>query len=266
MKYALVNGKKREAKRGLQGICPSCSSNLIPRCGPLKVDHWSHKGKRNCDYWWENETAWHRSWKGNYPEEFQEVVHFDKHSGEKHIADVKTTDGLVIEFQHSFIKPEESKSRELFYKKMIWVVDGTRLDRDFKRFVKGVACAQRTNKNGVYILHFPEECFPKSWLNNSVPVIFDFLGTMNKNDFIESEDALRTELYILLPKANNDSRILVQLDRNSFIKGTLEGTLFPEREKQPPKKVQPSLQPKVRRVQTHYYDPKKGKMVRRRRL
>ena len=268
MKYALVNGEKREASKdlkGLKGYCINCNANMILKCGNDRADHWAHK-IRKCDHWWENETDWHRSWKDYYPKDFQEVVHFDEQSGEKHIADVKTSDGLVIEFQHSFIKPEESKSRELFYKNMIWLVDGTRLSRDFKRFVNGVAYAHRTNRKGVYILHFPEECFPKSWLNSSVPVIFDFLGSMGKNDFIEAEDALRTELYILLPKANNDSRILIQLDRSSFIKGTLDGTLFPERPKQPIKKAQPSLRPKMRREPTHYYDPRKGKMVRRRRL
>ena len=54
-------------------------------------------------------------WKKCFPEEWQEVVHFAE-DGEKHIADVKTPSGLVIEFQHSAIKPEEQLSREGFYK------------------------------------------------------------------------------------------------------------------------------------------------------
>jgi len=263
MKYALVDGEKREAKTGLKGLCPSCQSQMIPRCGDLRDDHWAHKGKRQCDPWWENETRWHRAWKNNYPKNSQEVVHFDQDSGEKHIADVKTLDGLIIEFQHSYIKAEESKSRELFYKKMLWVVDGTRLKRDFKRFLKGINNVHSTNKKGVYILHFPVECFPKTWLNSSVPVIFDFMGTIDKPDFIDAKDILRSMLYMLLPKANSDSRVLIQIDRASFIKGTLDGTLFFKEPKQPTPDIQRRVQPRVRREPTHYYDPKKGKMVRK---
>ena len=82
-----------------------------------------------CDPWWENETAWHRAWKDHFPVDWQEVVHHSK-TGERHIADVKTGDGWVIEFQHSHIKPEERRSREAFYERLIWVVDGTRRKRD----------------------------------------------------------------------------------------------------------------------------------------
>lgn len=67
----------------------------------------------------------------------EEVFLPNKQSGEKHIADVCTKYGLVIEFQHSYICPEESLSRERFYKNMVWVVYVTRLQRDFVRFVRG---------------------------------------------------------------------------------------------------------------------------------
>jgi len=73
-----------------------------------------------------------RDWKNRFPKEWQEVIHHDL-SGEKHIADVKTPDGLIIEFQHSAINPEELASRESFYKNMIWVVDGQRLSREAQR-------------------------------------------------------------------------------------------------------------------------------------
>lgn len=69
MKFALINGDKAEATKGAKGVCPSCGSELIAKCGEVKVDHWAHKGNRNCDPWWENETDWHRSWKGNFPKD-----------------------------------------------------------------------------------------------------------------------------------------------------------------------------------------------------
>ena len=67
------------------------------------------------------------------PSVWQESIHQDI-NGEKHIADVKTAQDWVIEFQHSFLKPEERRARNEFYKKLIWVVDGTRRSKDKKKF------------------------------------------------------------------------------------------------------------------------------------
>jgi competence CoiA-like predicted nuclease len=113
MKFALLNDKQRiEATKGAIGICPSCGSELVARCGEIKVHHWSHKKKCD-DYSWENETEWHRNWKNEFPREWQEVIHKDE-SGEKHIADVKTDEDWVVEFQHSAIASEERNSRDKF--------------------------------------------------------------------------------------------------------------------------------------------------------
>lgn len=111
---------------------------MIAKCGRVKVWHWSHKGRPPCDPWWESETEWHRSWKSKFPIERQEHVAFDPATGEKHIADVKTPRGLVIEFQHSPISPEEIRTREAFYEEMIWIVDGMRSPLDVSFFNMGV--------------------------------------------------------------------------------------------------------------------------------
>ena len=71
---------------------------------------------------------WHRAWKNHFRPEWQEYIHHDQ-SGEKHIADVRTEHGQIIEFQHSHIDPQERAARERFYGNMIWVVDGMRLTR-----------------------------------------------------------------------------------------------------------------------------------------
>ena len=136
MKYALINNIRTEAAKGAKGICPVCGSDVIAKCGDVKLHHWAHKGIRNCDPWWENETEWHRAWKDNFNPDWQEKILRDAPSGEKHIADLRTSHGLVIEFQHSHIDPQERAKREDFYKYMIWVVDGTRLKRDYPRFLK----------------------------------------------------------------------------------------------------------------------------------
>src|SRR6266705_700580 len=135
MKFALINGERREAEPGLTGACPIHGHPMVARCGDLRTWHWAHKGSLSCDPWWENETEWHRNWKGRFPRDWQEVI-CQAEQGEKHIADVKTDREWVIEFQHSHIKPEERRLRDLFYKRLIWVVDGTRRKRDAMQFLK----------------------------------------------------------------------------------------------------------------------------------
>jgi competence protein CoiA len=114
MKYALVNGQRQEAQPNLSGECPSCASPMVEKCGEIRTKHWAHLGKRVCDTWWENETGWHRAWKGRFRTDWQEVIHSTE-NGEKHIADVKIDQGWVLEFQHSHLDPEERRARDAFY-------------------------------------------------------------------------------------------------------------------------------------------------------
>lgn len=262
MKFALINGNKTEATKGGKGTCPSCGSELIAKCGDFKVHHWAHKKIRNCDPWWENETEWHRAWKNNFPLEWQEVVLTDNNAGEKHIADIQSDHEVVIEFQHSHIDPQERLARENFYKKMVWVVDGNRLKRDYPRFLKGKDEIRRTNKPGFFIVDFPHECFSKTWLGSSVPVIFDFLGMEQS----EGGTDLRNNLYCLLPE-NKGNTVLAVFSRESFIASALNGTLLSKPHNEPSQKaISPTIRIKRRTQQTHYYDPRKGKLVRRRRF
>ncbi|MBK9982077.1 MAG: hypothetical protein IPP15_06550 [Saprospiraceae bacterium] len=78
MRFAIVNGIRAEAAKGVKGICPSCESELIPKCGEHRINHWAHKGTRTCDAWWEPETEWHRSWKSNFSDDWQEVILVDR--------------------------------------------------------------------------------------------------------------------------------------------------------------------------------------------
>ena len=135
-------------------------------------------------------------------------------SGEKHIADVRTPHGLVIEFQHSQLDPLERAARERFYGNMVWVVDGTRLQRDYPRFNKGKDSLRRTNNQGYFLLTFPEECFPAMWLDSSVPVIFDFRGA----DDSQPPDAFRDALWCLLPGRAEGSAVVLGMSREEFVK------------------------------------------------
>lgn len=132
MRFANIDGQRVEATPGQSGHCPSCGKVIIAKCGTRVIWHWAHKGVR-CDGWWEPETAWHRAWKEEFPTEWQEFV-CEGDGGERHIADVFTPHGLVIEFQHLRLPPEERAAREAFYPNLVWVVDGTRLASETARF------------------------------------------------------------------------------------------------------------------------------------
>ena len=87
-----ASGNRITATPNAKGICICCGAEMIAKCGSIKVHHWSHKSRKHCDSWWENETQWHRDWKNQFPKEWQEVVHIAD-DGEKHIADIKTPEG-----------------------------------------------------------------------------------------------------------------------------------------------------------------------------
>ena len=177
MKFALHNGTRIEATPKAKGQCPCCGCDLTAKCGDIKVHHWAHKGRKSCDHWWENETEWHRNWKNKFPLEWQEIVQFSE-DGEKHIADVKTPDGLTIEFQHSAISTEEILTRTDFYERIIWIVDGTRLKNDFEKFDsrphlfpwRSFTYPKFTQVN------LPYNAFPsyKKWGRLKTPVLFDW--------------------------------------------------------------------------------------------
>lgn len=131
MKFALVDGIKKEPAPKFKGVCCNCGSITQAKCGTRKVWHWAHVTLQHCDSWWESETEWHRLWKGYFPYQNQEVIHFDDATGEKHIADIKTDNGMVIEIQNSPMNELEMLSREHFYGKMMWIVNGKKFENNF---------------------------------------------------------------------------------------------------------------------------------------
>lgn len=187
---------------------------MVAKCGDHRVWHWAHRGARMCDRWWEPETEWHRSWKNEFPKDWQEIVHFAS-DGEKHVADVKTAGGMVIEFQHSFLKPEERAARETFYRKMVWVVDGRRRKRDAEQLLKCIG--QRVFARPPFILHVTNHqgcALLRDWNVSPVPVYFD-LGTREENG---------TRVFWRRdPISRNSNIYLTPVSRDSFLKVHREG-------------------------------------------
>lgn len=209
MKFALVNEQRREAQPNLSGACQACSHPMVAKCGETRVWHWAHKGRHPCDPWWENETEWHRAWKEQFPAAWQEFPH-RADNGEKHIADVKTDRGWVLEFQRSYIKPEERRSREAFYPKLLCVVDGARRIRDRQQFVNAWEGAVPVGANSHVRRVFSDDCaLLRDWGGGPAPVFFDFgreeamlwwllhrslLVPISRTDFINSHRSGETDI------------------------------------------------------------------------
>ena len=104
--------------------CLTCGEELCIKKGNIKVHHFSHKSKTNCDNWHYDMSEWHSSWQNQFPIENQEVIF--EYNGKKHRADV-FINNTVIEFQHSPLNYEEFDDRNTFYTslgyKVIWIFD-----------------------------------------------------------------------------------------------------------------------------------------------
>lgn len=208
MRYALVNGEMREAERGLLGECRGCGKPMLARCGTVRIKHWAHKGKIVCDPWLRDKTEWHIKWQDHFPKSWQEF-RFVADSGELHIADVKTIKNWVIEFQNSPLAPDERQSRNDFYKKLVWVVNGTRRKNDKAKFFDSLReVANVTNPQSLVRRVFKvimDDCaLYRDWAGTPAPVFFDF----------GNED---TMLWCLLPKNSAGEACALEFWRAGFI-------------------------------------------------
>ena len=215
MRFALSNNERIEPTKGAKGVCPCCGSELVAKCGEIKRHHWSHKKKCD-DHWWENETEWHRNWKNKFPKEWQEIIQRDE-SGEKHIADVKTGSGWTIEFQHSPISKEERDSRDYFYNKLIWIVDGTRRKTDIEQFDNLIYHASNISNEPFILRVFDEETLDRfrlnqEWGSSKSLVLFDFgkSEVRYRDEYKSNED-----LWLIHP--SRDRTYITSISKHSFI-------------------------------------------------
>jgi competence protein CoiA len=212
MRFALFNNQRIEATPKAYGICPSCKSEMLARCGSKKVWHWAHKGRRHCDHWWENETEWHRNWKNLFPTDWQEVPARDG-TGELHIADIKTPDGLVVEFQHSAIKLDEVKKRTIFYDKIIWIIDGNRRPTDRAQYERMLSenRPQRFDGVDIYTVYAQETRLLTEWGALGRFIGFDFGG----------------DRLCLLTAAQGNSRYIFDFSKEKFAQSVIAGEPLP---------------------------------------
>ncbi|AZO61224.1 MAG: hypothetical protein E5Y51_05595 [Mesorhizobium sp.] len=220
MRYASVNGVRQEAQPKLRGACLNCNRDMVAKCGQQRIWHWSHVGKLECDHWWEAETEWHRMWKDKFPREWQEVPHIAS-DGERHIADVKSGTGWVVELQHSPISPEERVSRENFYGQMVWVVDGLRHKRDLGAFRRAVIDAPIIKDAPLYLDPFTGgAAIFQRWTPIQRPVFIDF----GDEEFHIAGFSLNSVLWQLLLRPGTRTVVVAAVTRASFVEFCLSGS------------------------------------------
>ena len=211
MKFALANNKRIEATKGGKGECPSCESELVAKCGEIVIHHWAHMKKCD-DHWWENETEWHRNWKNEFPDEWQEIIHYDE-GGERHIADVKTSEDWIIEFQHSAISKEERNSRDSFYNKLIWIVDGMRRKTDLKQFQSMLNASNFIYFDPLLLsVDTQERRLPLEWEDSNSIIFIDFGDSL-----ISYRDGYSSNKDLWLIYRNIKGVFVSHFSRNSFI-------------------------------------------------
>ena len=223
MLTADINGSRSRPLPGAIGACPFCHSEMIARCGEVRVHHWAHKSKSDCDPWWEPETDWHRNWKNEFPLRWQERILVDQTTNEKHIADVLTLAGLTVEVQHSHLEPVERRAREGFYKNMLWIIDGSRLDGNRKKIWGWEAASAHIvhgqHRTNLHLTEKAEELFPRDWLESPAPVCFDYTGP--NSDLTSAQ----LPLFLLFPGTVHSRRLFEPMSRDGLLRSILSEKL-----------------------------------------
>ena len=125
-----IKGNKYEPTenaRGKELLCPCCRTPVILKKGKINIPHFAHVNK-NCGYFdYKGMSKWHKDWQSLFPP-FQREVRMQHNFTKKiHIADIVNSNGIVLEFQHSPISVQEKQSRDNFYPKLIWIIDGSNI-------------------------------------------------------------------------------------------------------------------------------------------
>ena len=126
---------------------------------------------------------------------------------------MKTQSGVVIEFQHSFLKAEERAARESFYRTKFWVVDGRRRKRDAAQLLKCIGpCVWGRPPFILHVANHEECALLRDWNSSPVPVYFD-LGNEDGTPVFWRRD----------PISRNDIVYLTPVSQESFLKVHREG-------------------------------------------
>jgi hypothetical protein len=122
---AVLNGQLARATSGARASCPECGNAVTARIPEHAIRHWAHMPlagdeDRGCSNEPGEMSEWHRHWQW-----LRTDLSCIEVARGAHRADAINEAGDVIEFQHSSISPEDIESRERFWRRGVWVLDGT---------------------------------------------------------------------------------------------------------------------------------------------
>ena len=235
MKYAIFNNRFVTASRSRKGaICPLCKANVIPKCGEIRIHHWSHKKGTMCDSWREADSQWRHRWLERFEDcEIEPVI---ENVDQRHFADIRTKNGTLILLRRKLLGNEDMLKMERFFRNLVWIVDVKKQNGLYgsfqKAFDKGTVRHLFRNAYSASC-----ECWG-SWEWSRVPVVFDFSGMGHKLS--------RKFLWCLIPQESsvfNERRLLLCYSRERMIE------LLKERVPLSPKEFQENLHRLNRYVQ-----------------
>ena len=223
MKFGLVNGKRVIAKPHVKGVvCPKCHTELIAKCGEIRVHHWAHKNKLQCDDWIEEDNEWRSRWLDAFPEDWQEPV--IERNGESHFADIQTPQNTIILLHQSHLTADIIQSRENFYQSPVWIINAGRYRNDVSRFLKSFEKAwirgarsslEKTDFKVISEFNIGK-VFRKEYLQARSPVFFDY--TTAEADKVHGYGYMLDYIWCLMPYYVNSFRLLYRYRREELIK------------------------------------------------
>lgn len=131
--------------------------------------------------------------------------------GTRHVADIKTDTGLVVEFQYSHLSTVDRRQREAFYDNMSWIVDGTRLKRDLPGFLMQIQFHQRSGPR--------PDVVPFNW---RVPQITQRWEESRKLVFLDFHE---DHIWCIPPDTNQWRKYATRVPKEEFICALTDGSL-----------------------------------------
>lgn len=96
---------------------------------------------------------------------------------------------------------------------MVWIVNGSRTDAGYSRFINGIKHLLPTEKNSVFVIKSPKKCFPAAWLSSNVPVFFDFSNA----DLEQADRGIHEFLWCLIPVQAEGWTIVLKFTKKLFL-------------------------------------------------
>ena len=205
-----------KVKASVKPICPKCKTDMIAKCGQVRIHHWAHKNKIQCDDWMEDENEWRREWLSHFAPDCQEQL--VEHNGQSHFADILTTLGSVILLHQSQLTEEMIREREAFYQTPVWIFNAGRYKQDVNRFLSAFEknYVRYRSKNLITISEFNiDKVFKKAWLSAQFPVFFDFSNAQGTVKSLYSEKL--NGIWCLLPYRIKGFRVLFHQSKEKVI-------------------------------------------------